>query len=304
MIILEINEPISPVTANSNTVLIRDNTTGQSVVGRYSLSSSGQRITFVPDAALAVGRSHSVFYSSRGVRDLAGNVLTGSNFSFTTAFESDTESPQVLGVSPAEGFVDVPTNVRVVIEFDEPIQASSVDQVTLMTGSVEAAVGRSLSDGNRKLTLTPQRLLQPSSLYTVTVEGIEDLSGNLLASARVSQFTTEPGADLIRPTILTVDPANGANGVPTNAVAQLEFSEPVNALTVTASTFYIDNGSTGIAVAGNVVIATDGRSATFTPDEPLAALTNYRVRVLGGITDLAGNSLSSSSVPSNFTTAP
>jgi len=49
-------------------------------------------------------------------------------------------------------------------------------------------------------------------------------------------------------------------------------------------------------------VAADGLSATFTPDQPLDPSTNHRVRTLSGITDLAGNTLSSTSVPSSFTT--
>jgi len=38
------------------------------------------------------------------------------------------------------------------------------------------------------------------------------------------------------------DPANGSSGVPTNAVVEVLFNEPVNPLTVMPSTLYVGIG--------------------------------------------------------------
>jgi len=91
--------------------------------------------------------------------------------------------------------------------------------------------------------------------------------------------------------------------VPTNAVAEIEFSERINPVTVTDNTFFVERTTGGVVkVPGSVVVAADGLSARFTPDDRLATSTSYRVRTFSGITDLAGNTLSSTSVPSSFTT--
>lgn len=199
----------------------------------------------------------------------------------------------------------MPTNARVVIALDEPVQAVGVDQVILSAGGNEVAVVRSLSDGNRTLTLTPLAPLNPLTLHTVQINGLRDLAGNTLATMVTTSFTTGSGVDLISPTVTQVDLAEGTTGVPTNVVAQVMVSERVNPFTVTPSNFFIRLDGV-MNVVGEVAVAADGLSAMFTPDTPLLPSANYRVTVLRfglGLTDLAGNQSDSGAV-SNFSTAP
>lgn len=147
-ITLEVDEPIDPSTVNGNSFRVMDNTTGQIVAGSLSVSGGGHLVNFVPDASLPVGRSHRLFFSNDGILDLAGNRLFGSEFSFTTSFADDTTGPQVVDVSPEDNLADVPTNARVVVEFDEPLQTLSIDQVKLNAGGVSIEVIKTLSNGN------------------------------------------------------------------------------------------------------------------------------------------------------------
>ncbi len=302
-VIVELNERLDPITVEN--LFVRDNTTFSEVTGTVTLSSDGRVISFAPDAPFAVGRGHSVFLSGNSITDLAGNTLSLS-FSFTTAFDEDTTASTVTGISPADGLIGVPTNAQVTVRFDEPVQAVTVDQVTLSAGGNDVAVLRSLSDGNRVLTLTPLIPLDAATVHTVNVgTGIRDLAGNELVAAVNAQFTTGSGVDLIRPTFTAVDPLSGATGVPTNVVAQLQFSERVNPLTVTDTTFFIERTTGGVLkVAGTVAVAADGLSATYTPAAPLDAGTGYRLRAFTGIRDLANNTYSGTSVPTSFTTDP
>jgi hypothetical protein len=200
VITLESNEALDPVTINSNTFIVRDNVTFQNLAGTVALSMNGRTLTFVPNTPLAVGRNHSVFFAFQGIQDLAGNFLSGSNFSFTTSFAADVIGPQVTGISPGDGLTQVPINAQVVVTFNEPIQTQSVDAVTLMAGATPIAVTTTLANGNRTLTLTPKVLLSANTLFTVNVTGVKDLAGNNLLSAVTTSFTSGTGADLIRPT--------------------------------------------------------------------------------------------------------
>ena len=301
---IEFDERMDPASFTTDNFAVRDNISFINVSGTIQVSADGRTAIFVSNQPLPVGRQHSVFLNT-SVTDAAGNDLDRFySFSFTTAFDEDLDAPSLTVTSPVDGDTNVPLNALVVLEFDEPLDTINIVRgVRVVVGSMPVPGAVALSNGSREVTFTSESALLPNTTYSIEISSdITDLAGNFIANPDTINFTTGNAADIVRPTLLTVDPATGARGVPTNAVAQLVFSEPVNALTVTESTFYIDNGNTGIAVAGNVVIATDGRSATFTPDEPLTALASYRVRVLSGITDLAGNSLSSSTVPSAFTT--
>ena len=157
---LEVDEPIDFSTVNSTSFNVWDNTTGQNVAGSFSFSDDGRIVSFVPDQPLSVGRSHSVSFSHGGMLDLAGNHLTGSSISFTTSFDTDTTPPLLVGVSPEDGQGDVSINTSIVVEFDEPVQSTTIGQLSLSSGSVNIAVIKRLSNGNRTVVITPLSLLE------------------------------------------------------------------------------------------------------------------------------------------------
>jgi hypothetical protein len=267
------------------------------VPGTVSVNAGGRIVSFVPNAPLATGRGHSLFLS--GMRDLAGNVRNTS-FSFTTGTTTDTTPPQVTGVSPGDGFVDVPINAKVTIRFDEPIQSLSIDQITLTGSGGPVDVIRALSDSNRLLTLTPRVPLAANTLHSLNVTGVRDLAGNALVSPVTTSFTTGDEADLPSPTVTTVTPANGAMAVPTTTTVEIHFSEPIDRNSVGSSQFQVLNPSF-TPIAGTIVVAADALSAIFTPSSPLAPNSVYRPRA-SNILDLAGNGITF--FQSTFTTAP
>ena len=284
LISAEYNEPIDPSSLDSSSFYLSDHVTGQRMAGTRSVSSNGRIVSFVPDAPLAVGRGYTLYLYP--VRDMAGNVVY-TGFSFTTSFVSDTVAPQVVGISPADGLTGLPTNLHLVVVFDEPIQALGVDQISLSAGAVDVLVGRSLSNGNRMLTLTPHLPLAPSSVHTLTIGIVKDLAGNPLSATQTTLFTTGTGVDLTAPTVIRTDPANGATGVPTNAVLQMEFSERMNPFSFTDKTFYLYHSNTGARPAGTITVSADGLMATFTPSAPLSASTSYTLYAYG-VSDLTG----------------
>jgi len=147
------------------------------------------------------------------------------------------------------------------------------------------------------LTVTPVLPLAALTTYTVTVQDVTDLAGNPLGAPVSTTFTTGAGADLVSPTVTGVDPPNFATGVPTNTLVTLQFSERLNPLSITPTTFRV-LGVSSVLVAGNISVAADRLSATFTPDAPLAPSSLHFVSAFS-LTDLAGNT---TSVSTRFTT--
>ena len=78
----------------------------------------------------------------------------------------------------------------------------------------------------------------------------------------------------------------------TSSALTVTFNEPVNPATVTATTFTLKDSATN-PVTGN--ITTSGVTVTFAfpPGTPLASNTRYTAMLTPGITDLAGNALTS-----------
>ncbi len=302
-VILEVNEPIDPISVNSNNFRVYDNTLGQFVPGARNLSASGQLISFVPDAPFAVGRTFTVYvvYSDY-LTDLSGNRITTNNYSFTTGFAEDTTAPQVVEIVPTGGLTAVPTNTHVMVRFDEPIRGLDDDLVTLSASGAEIPVARVWSDGNRLLELIPALPLAANTQHTVTISAnLRDLAGNAIGSAVTSQFTTGAGVDIVRPSTVAFIPFNGATNVPLNAQLQVTVNERVNPLTVTESSFWLRINTTFQNVPGTRVVSADGKTLTFVPDAPLDRDRSYTLFANSNIKDMANNALSGTTSVS-FTT--
>jgi len=238
---------------------------------------------------------------SLGIQDLSGNLVGCAvlcNFQFTTGTAANTTGPMVLGVSPPNALTAVPINSQVVVEFSEPVDALTVNQVTLSSGGT-VNVTSTLTNANQTLVLEPVVPLNTNATYTIDVTGVKDLSGNALTATSTTTFSTGAGADLTPPSVTTVSPANGATAVATTSVIQLTFSKRIDPLTVTATNFTV-YPSGGAAIAGTIVVAVNGLTATFTPTSALLASTLYYIDASTGITDLEGQPIAAS--VTSFTT--
>lgn len=255
--------------------------------GVASMSGDGRTLTFVPDSVLAVNRTHSLNLYS-GI-DLTGNPMIGFSILFSTTFASDTSPPVVSGVNPVAGSVGQPRNVTVQLLFNEPVMQGSVNDLILLNGSTPVPVTRTLSDGNRTVTLRPDGVLAAGVTYTVSASGVRDIGNNVMASTFTSTFTTGSSADLIPPTVLGTSPQYADRGVGLNVVVRLVFSEPVHPLSVNNETLRIGNGAGGPFLDATVSLASDRLSATLTPDAPLLPSTQYFFQLIN-LLDGAGNS--------------
>ncbi len=292
---LQVNEPVDPGTVNSNTFSVLQ--AGQSVAGTYSVSADGQTITFVPSSSLAPNQSYVVNFSGEGITDLAGNVLMTAinggpnNFSFTTGTSPSTNAPQVAGISPSTGATGIPINARVVVQFNEPVDATKLSGVYLAGPGGTVAASQTLTNGNQTLTLVPTTVLAAGSQYTMNIAGVQDMSGNVLGSPVTATFTTGTSADLNPPTVASTSPASYATGVATSATVQVQFSKAIDPLTVMASTFELFPYSTLIPVSGVLSFSPDAGTVTFTPSQPLDSATSYVISLSSGIIDVEGHPL-------------
>ncbi|MGD0342822.1 MAG: ice-binding family protein [Bacteroidales bacterium] len=101
----------------------------------------------------------------------------------------------------------------------------------------------------------------------------------------------------VTPTVTSTNPQNNVTGVPRNTAVEFTFSEEMDPLTINTSTFSLMQGVT--TVPG--VVSYSGTTATFTPSDPLAAVTTYTATMTTGAKSLTGNSLANNNVWS-FTT--
>jgi hypothetical protein len=111
-------------------------------------------------------------------------------------------------------------------------------------------------------------------------------------------FTT---ATTTTPTVTARTPASGATGVSTAATVTATFSEAMAAATISATTARL-SGPSAAQVASTVTYNATTRTVTLTPAAALANATTYTAVIKAGVTNLAGNPMTSDATWS-FTTA-
>ncbi len=284
------SEPMDPLTITAATFTCTR--VGGTVTG--VISYSGVNAVLDPDTDLLPSTLYTVRITT-GAKDLAGNSLaTDSTWSFTTGLLADTIAPRVNSVIPVDGASGVSTNLDVIsATFSEAMNPATI---TTATFSVKDSTGVAVPGTmvydlillSNIATFSPTGDLYPNSQYTATITtAVKDLSGNPLDTSFIWRFTTGAAPDSIPPRVIAHVNNHGDTGVPINTQIGVTFSEQMNPLTLTTTTFKLTTA--GVPVAGSVTYA--GVNAVFDPDNDLAVSTLYTVTVTTGAKDIAGNSI-------------
>ena len=192
--------------------------------------------------------------------------------------------------TPADGATDVAINTTVTATFNEEMAPATINEATFLLYQGATAVPGTVNYTDLTAVFTPDSNLTASTTYTATITtGAKNLADEALASDYVWTFTTGTTADTTAPTVILTVPSNTETGVSTNTAIAATFSEAMNPLTITTTTFILAQGVT--PVSGTMTYS--GQAAVFTPASNLAATTTYTATITTGAEDLAGNALSS-----------
>ncbi len=206
----------------------------------------------------------------------------------------DTTPPTVVSVVPGNGAPGVAVGVVPVVTFSEPVVPGSGVTLSVDGG---AAVATTVAAVGNTVVVTPLAPLAALTTYRISVgTAVLDTVANPIAAASFTTFTTAPG-DSIRPTIVSVAPADAATGVAVGVVPVVTFSEPV--VPGSGVTLSVDGGGT---VAATVSVV--DRTVMLTPSVPLAFSTTYRLSVGTSVVDAAGNAVAAASSTTFTTAAP
>jgi hypothetical protein len=134
-----------------------------------------------------------------GPRDLAGRPLAAPFLStFTTA---DGDPPVVISVFPSDNALQVDPRSIPRLAFNEPVRASNFTFIVTGPGGPIAGTAAVVLHG-MAMAFTPAAGLRPNTTYTLSVEGIRDLAGNLARNQPITAtFVT---LDTLGPDILTL----------------------------------------------------------------------------------------------------
>ncbi|MBW4028613.1 MAG: DUF3494 domain-containing protein [Acidobacteria bacterium] len=274
------------------------------VAGTVSYTPSGSVATFTPSAPLAYNTLYTATVTT-GVVGLTGASLVNNYvWTFTTAAAPIVIVPRVSSTIPLNLATNVPLNQIVSATFSEPMNPSTINSAnfTLSStgGGTVAGIVAYAAVGDT-LTFTPAANLTPNTVYTATITtGAKDLSGNALTAPYTWSFTTGAGPATVAPQLVLTSPLNAATNVALNATVNATFTEAMNPLTISTSTFIV-TGPGSTPVAGTVSYNAQSFIATFIPTVNLLPSTLYTATINSGATDLAGNSLTNGGTPNPWT---
>jgi hypothetical protein len=261
------------------------------IPGTLSYDAASHSMTFKPNVPLKSNATYTGTVAT-SVKDVAGNALqVAYNWTFSTGL---VVSPAVISVDPLNAATGVSLNKTVSANFSTAMDPLTLTGATFTVASGTTAIPGSVSYAGTTASFISSSPLSANTLYTATITtGAKNVAGTPLANNYTWSFTTGT-----TPTVLSTDPLNLASGVALNKVIGATFSEAMNPLTLTTSTFTLMNGAT--PVAGAVSYA--GTTATFTPTVSLLAGITYTATITTGATSVGGIALSSVYVWT-FTTA-
>jgi Bacterial Ig-like domain len=151
------------------------------------------------------------------------------------------------------------------------------------------------------VTFTSDTPNSPGYTITATQTSGPTGGGNTIGTADAT-FRLQVNPDTTKPTVTAVTPTGQSESVNTNVTAT--FSEAMKASTINGTTFTLKNTDANTSVPANVGYDAGTKTATLTPQNPLANSTNYEARVTTGAQDLAGNGLLQDRTWSFKTAAP
>lgn len=273
-------------------------------LGTATWNAGNTVATWAPAAALLPSTLYSATVAGE---DPSGNALAGTlTFAFTTAAPPDTTPPTIASVSPGAGQTNVAWASNVSVNWSEAMDTAATNGAFALRqhGVATPLAGTFLWDAAGQLmTFDPAANLLASTVYDLTITvAARDLAGNALATEFTSSFTTAAVPDTMHPTLVSVSPASGSDGVPRcSAHFTLNFSEPMDRTSVQASVTLQQIAP----VVKNIPIASwswNGAATSVTAAASSTTCFDYnsqgRLTITAGANDQAGNSLSNPQAPS------
>lgn len=276
--------------------------------GTLDSDDSTNKTVIIQGGAAVVEGANILEIVPNQVKDVYGNYIAPdatNNVRLSFTATKDASAPVLEGLYPISETV-----FRAVFsEAIDPVYLTNTNFVlkntdgdTILGGTSASKAWTNLAIGSDpntvNLTTTAAKAATlGKAQYTLTVQNVADLGGNIMPTASKS-FTTIDSTD---PSLLLDSAGNRAAGDllvnSTKRTAQVLFNEPMDAGSIGNLSNYLlaKTGTTfdAITSSASISVASDNKSVTITwPDtENVASWSGAKVRVLG-VKDVAGNTIS------------
>jgi len=270
--------PMDPANLNGTTFTLYLGTTP--VLG--TVTYNGTDASFIPTASLLANTEYTATITT-GAKSLAGTPLAANYvWKFTTVAAV---APTVSSTSPTNLENGVILNKIITAKFSmlmDPLTLNGTT-VTLYRGTTQ--ITGTITYNGTDLSFIPFGNLLAGTEYIVTITtGAKSLTSIPLAANYVWRFTT---VSPVAPTVISTNPIDGTTGVVFNKIVTATFSVPMDASTITGTTFTLKHGTT--AVSGAVTYANS--VAYFTPSSDLISETEYTATVTNGVRNVPGTAM-------------
>lgn len=298
---IALNSPISVLfsaameaSAASKLTLKQGNTTIAGVSHQ-----TGAAVTLQPSTDLLPNTLYTATISKNAANEAGTTMLKDYTWNFTTGAAPDNIKPTITLSSPLNNATGVPIGQKVVLTFSETMDASTLSALNFTLKQGETAIAGTVSSTTTTVTFTPSANLETEKVFNATLTtGAKDIAGNSIASNHVVTFTTALPVDTTLPAINATSPLNNAVGIALNQSIFVTFSEPMNPLTISSSSFTVSQGVT--AITGT--ISYSDKTAKFSPGTLFTAGQVYTASITTAAKDLSGNALAATTTW-NFTTS-
>jgi len=282
--------PMNPATINNATFTISNGST--QILG--VITYSGNTASFTPNVPLL---ANSVYTGriTTGASNLAGNGLS-SDYVWTFMTGSAT-APMVISTDPGDKTTGTLPNKVITATFNMPMNAATLNTLTFTLRNGSSPVIGTVTYSGNTASFKPNVLLLANTEYTGTITvGAKNLEGVSLVENYVWTFKTG-GPDA--PTVILTDPSDEEINVDTNKTITASFSQAMNPLTISPTTFTLKRGTVNVLGA----VTYSGTTASFKPSLALLPGTTYTATITTGARNVGGTAMASNYVWT-FTTKP
>jgi hypothetical protein len=280
VVTLTFSKPLNPSTVNGNVMIFTGSKPANYVYSQ--VSTDARTVTLFLTGASLQGGAIIVVAATSGVTDLSGNHLVPFQSRFTTT-PYNGNAPTVVSQRPANGATGVLPNATVTLVLSQPVSAASLmsgmrvsQNGVLISGTV------SVIENGQAVQFTPSLPFSAGALIQVFLDS-PSYSG---------QFTVQggsPGAfTLTRSTAGSVIVGYGTTILPTNAVLDFEFSQPIDPSTVQAGSIVIRPQYSSTATVNATVTLHTPTVIRVIPSAPLTASSSYYTYFAGTIKSTQG----------------
>lgn len=283
------NEKMNPATIHSTSFTV---VSGSTVISG-SISYSDNTATFTPNSSLLSNTTY-VCKVTTEVKDERGNALQED---YIWTFSTGTQlQPTIISTDPISDETGVVLNKIITATFNMQMDGATVNSSSFILQQGNVPVSGTVTYAGTTASFTPDVALLSGTIYTATITtSVLNTAGDAIASNYIWNFTT---GSITAPLVIATDPLSNANGVALNKVIAATFNMPMDASTITTTTFTLKIGT--LPVSG--IVTYSGATAYFTPTVNLATNTNYIATITTVAQNVAGISLANNYVW-NFSTA-